>query len=72
VLNQGDGTFAVAVDYDAGFYPQSVAIGDVDGVNGLDLAVASRFTHNVSVLLNQGNGTFVAAVAYPVGNETPA
>ncbi|MCH8007162.1 MAG: right-handed parallel beta-helix repeat-containing protein, partial [Planctomycetes bacterium] len=36
----------------------SVAIGDLDGVNGPDLAVANQSSGDVSVLLNQGDGTF--------------
>ncbi len=67
LLNQGDGTFAAAVSYDAGASPFSVAIGDLDGVNGPDLAVVNINGGNVSVLLNQGDGTFAAAVAYAVG-----
>ncbi len=52
----------------AGDAPISVAIGDLDGVNGPDLAVAKAlFCGDVSVLLNQGDGTFAAAVAYDVG-----
>ncbi len=49
--------------YGAGDGPQSVAIGDLDGVNGPDLAVANQNSDDVSVLLNQGHGTFAAAVA---------
>ncbi len=66
LLNQGDGTFAAAVAYAAGDQPNSVAIGDLDGVNGPDLAVGNEFS-DVSVLLNQGDGTFAAAVAYAAG-----
>ncbi len=54
--------------YDGGDGPHSVAIGDLDGVNGPDLAVANRFSDDVSVLLNQGDGTFAAAVAYDAGD----
>ncbi len=61
LLNQGDGTFAPAVPYAAGNEPGSVAIGDLDGVNGPDLAVTGG--GGVSVLRNQGDGPFAAAVA---------
>ncbi len=44
------------VAYAAGGFPESVAIGDLDGVNGPDLAVANRLSDDVSVLLNQGDG----------------
>ncbi len=48
---------------EAGDGPVSVAIGDLDGVNGPDVAVANEFSDDVSVLLNQGDGTFAPAVA---------
>ncbi|MHC4968069.1 MAG: FG-GAP repeat domain-containing protein, partial [Planctomycetota bacterium] len=67
LLNQGDGTFAAAVAYGAGDRPHSVAIGDLDGANGPDLAVANYSSDNVSVLLNQGDGTFAVAAAYGAG-----
>ncbi|MHC4965093.1 MAG: FG-GAP repeat domain-containing protein [Planctomycetota bacterium] len=51
--------------YPAGNEPYSVASGDLDGINGPDLAVASYHSDDVSVLLNRGNGSFVPAVAYP-------
>ncbi len=54
--------------YAAGDLPQSVAIGDLDGVNGPDLAVANEISDDVSVLLNRGDGTFAVAVAYDAGD----
>jgi hypothetical protein len=69
LLNQGDGTFAAPLAYDAGDHPRSVAIGDLDGVNGPDLAVANQIGDDVSVLLNQGDGTFADAVEYGVGSS---
>ncbi|MHC4210106.1 MAG: FG-GAP repeat domain-containing protein, partial [Planctomycetota bacterium] len=61
LLNQGDGTFAAAVAYGAGSRPSSVAVGDLDGVNGPDLVVANSDSDDVSVLLNQGDGTFAVS-----------
>ncbi len=60
--------FAAAVAYAAGDGPASVAIGDLDGVNGPDLAVANFVDDDVSVLLNNGDGTFAPAAAYAAGN----
>ncbi|MHC4966691.1 MAG: FG-GAP-like repeat-containing protein, partial [Planctomycetota bacterium] len=68
LLNQGDGTFAPAVVYPVGGGARGVAIGDLDGANGPDLAVANVYGDNVSVLLNQGDGTFATGVPYPAGN----
>ncbi|MHC4274630.1 MAG: hypothetical protein ACYSUR_13315, partial [Planctomycetota bacterium] len=55
--------------YAAGDHPLFVAIGDLDGANGPDLAVANVVGDDVSVLLNQGNGTFADAMAYGAGNS---
>ncbi len=62
LLGNGDGTFAADVIFGAGDFPQSVAIGDLDGDGDADLAVANFGSDNVSVLLNRtildcnGNG----------------
>ena len=66
LLNNGDGTFATAVNYGVGATPAFVAIGDLDGDLDLDLAVANAGSDNVSVLLNNGDGTFAADVTYDV------
>jgi hypothetical protein len=55
---------AAAEAYAVGVEPFSVAICDLDGVNGPDLAVANRKSDDVSVLLNQGEGTIAAPAAY--------
>ncbi len=51
-----------------------MAIGDLDGINGRDLAVANggvfpSFEGDVLVLLNQGDGTFAAAVANGLSDD---
>ncbi|MHC4429637.1 MAG: hypothetical protein ACYS0D_13690 [Planctomycetota bacterium] len=53
--------------YPVGNAPVYVAIGDLDGVNGPDLAVANGYSNDVSVLLNQGDGTLAPAVAHEAG-----
>jgi hypothetical protein len=64
LLGNGDGTFAAAVSYGAGSYPNSVAVGDFDGDTDLDLAGADIGYNNVWILLGNGDGTFAAAVSY--------
>jgi hypothetical protein len=64
LLGNGDGTFQTAVNYGAGNQPLSVAIGDFNGDDDLDLAVANGNSYNVSVLLGNGDGTFQTAVNY--------
>ena len=49
--------------------PGSVAIGDLDGRNGKDIAVALPASGGVGVLLNNGDGTFGALQQYPAGSE---
>ena len=47
--------------------PSSLATGDFNGDDKLDLAVANYASNNVSVLLGNGEGTFQLAKNYPVG-----
>lgn len=59
-LNQGAGVFPGTPTSVAsgGNGIQYVTLGDVDGVNGLDIVVANRDSNNVAVIPNNGNGTF--------------
>jgi hypothetical protein len=67
LLSNGDGTFRAAVNYVAGAYPTSVAVGDLNGDGLLDLAVA--FTGGVRVLLGNGDGTFqTTPISYVAGS----
>ena len=68
LLGNGDGTFQTHVDYAAGTGPCSVAEGDFNGDNRLDLAVAAHPANVVSVLLGKGDGTFEPRVDYAAGN----
>ena len=67
LMNNGDGTFASKVDYDAGLSPSSVFVADLDGDGDDDLAVANRYSDNVSVLMNNSDGTFAPKVDYDAG-----
>ena len=72
LLNNGDATFAAHVPYGVGIAPVSVAVGDLDGMNGPDLAVANvdyAGSGSVSLLLNNGDGTF--AVLPPLSQDHP-
>ena len=63
----GFGTFATKVDYGTGSYPQSVAVGDLNGDGKSDLAIANYLAGQVSILINNGDGTFATKVDYTVG-----
>src|SRR5262249_13381873 len=75
LLGTGDGTFQAAVNYPAGSFPRSVAVGDFNGDGFLDLAVANVGTYpnytdsSVSVLLGKGDRTFHAARSFAAGNR---
>src|SRR2546426_457828 len=69
LLGNGDGTFQSAVNYDAGIYPQSVAVADFNGDGKLDFAVANFHSGNVSVLLGKGDGTFQTPINYDAADD---
>jgi Tol biopolymer transport system component len=70
-FGRGDGTFAAKVKLDAGARPSGVAVGDFDGVNGLDLAVATTGERVVSIFLNDGTGHFGTRSTINVGRDVP-
>jgi Ca2+-binding RTX toxin-like protein len=49
--------------------PESVAIGDLDGKDGKDIAVALSSPGSVGVLLNHGDGTFAPMQQYTAGPQ---
>lgn len=71
--NRGDGTGIVEPEpaqiASVGGTPRFVTVADLDGVGGLDLAVANYDDDNVSVLFNDGSGTFDFNVNYGVGDS---
>ena len=49
--------------------PDSVALGDLDGVHGKDIVVGLWSPGSVGVMLNHGDGTFAAMQQYTAGPE---
>jgi hypothetical protein len=72
LLGNGNGTFGAATSVATATLPRSLAVGDVNQDNLLDLVVANQGDGTVSVLLGNGNGTFRAAVNYPAGSSPEA
>jgi hypothetical protein len=60
-------SFAVAGNFDVGYYPNSIAVGDFNGDGKQDLATANDL--NVSILLGDGTGHFSAATNFDVGES---
>ena len=67
LLGNGDGTFQLASNIPAGRNPISIAVGDFNGDNRLDLAVTDSGNNTLSILLGNGDGTFQAPVSYGTG-----
>lgn len=68
LLNNGDGTFASPVGYNASGDNRCVATGLFNNDGILDLAAGTGTI--VSVLIGSGTGTFAAGVNYPSGNPS--
>jgi len=77
LLGNGDGTFQMARDFDAGIGPVSIAVADFNGDGVQDLAVANAGGYvvppgSVSVLLGNGDGTFQMARDFDAGTHPRA
>jgi len=58
LLNNGDGTFAPAVNWLVGWGPEALDLADLDGDGDLDLATANFVGGDVTLLSNDGSGGF--------------
>ena len=68
LLGQGDGTFLPQTGFAAGDEPRFIVVGDFNGDQRADLAVANALSHDVSVLLGRGDGTFDQQTRFGVGD----
>jgi hypothetical protein len=67
-FGNGNGTFMSASNIAAGTSPRSLAIGNFDGANGLDVAV-SNDDNLVTILFNNGFGVLGSATTVGVGSN---
>lgn len=70
LLGNGTGGFAAALYSSGGMQPIWVAVGDYNGDQEPDLAIANQGSNNVSVLLGDGTGGFAAAANF-AGGQAP-
>ncbi|CAF1558042.1 unnamed protein product [Rotaria magnacalcarata] len=72
-LGYENGTFQPQTTYSTGFLsqPYSVAVGDFDNDNQLDIVVANRGTNSIGILGGYGNGTFKKVLVYSLGSSRP-
>jgi|GEM_PF-5913713 len=71
LLNNGNGTFAPAVDYVVGARPTSVNSADLNGDGWVDLVTTSIVDNTFSVLLGNGDGTFASRVDFSAAATSP-
>jgi hypothetical protein len=66
LLGYGNGSFQDQITYSTGYdsIPSSLAIGDFNKDNHLDIAVANYGTNNIGIFLGYGNGTFTSQTTY--------
>jgi hypothetical protein len=70
LLGKGNGTFAPAKQYAAGYKPNVVTIGDFNGDGKIDLAIGNN--SKVSILLGKGDGTFTVGNSYSIPGPVTA
>ena len=64
LLGNGDGTFQVPLDLEAGYFPGAIAAADFNGDGFADIAVSNQSGDNVSFAFGNGDGTFQPLVVY--------
>jgi hypothetical protein len=67
-LGRGDGSFQSGVSYDAGSYPATMVVADVNGDGNQDVITSNIMANNVNILLGNGDGTFQTATTASTGN----
>ncbi|CAF1428397.1 unnamed protein product [Rotaria sordida] len=72
LLGYGNRSFQNQMIYSTGFKfgPCSVAVGDINSDNRLDIVVANSLTNKISILLEYGNGIFLLKNSYSTGDDS--
>ncbi len=69
LLGSGDGTFSSPTRVPVGTAPVHVVVGDFNGDQRADVAIADEGSNALSVLLGNGDGSFASASFLPVGTS---
>ncbi|CAF4242680.1 unnamed protein product, partial [Rotaria sordida] len=72
LLGHGNLTFDTIITYSTGYnsWPESLAVGDFDNDNQIDIAVANYLTSSISIFLGYQNGNFTTQVTYSTGYQS--
>ncbi|CAF3807921.1 unnamed protein product, partial [Rotaria sp. Silwood1] len=63
------GSFSHRMTYATGNWPNSVAVGDFNNDNLLDIVITNNRDNTVSVLLGYGDGSFANQTKYATGTS---
>ena len=68
-LGDGNGSFSDMTTFSTAYEskPYSVAVGDFNNDNRLDIAVVNYGTNNLGIFIGYGNGTFSSQIIYSTG-----
>ncbi len=75
LLGYGDGSFQDQIIYSTGYdsIPSSLAVGDLNKDDHLDIVVANYGTNNIGIFFGYGNGTFTSQKTYTTAlNSNPS
>lgn len=70
-LGHDDGTFSNQTTYSTDYAsePSSIAVGDFNNDNKMDIVVANSNANNIGIFLGNGDGTFSNQVTYAAGSS---
>ena len=65
----GAGGFAARRDFETGWSPMALTVGEFNGDGKLDVATADAYNDNISVFAGDGSGNFLPAMTHNLGTD---